>query len=297
MVNKLNPMKRTKVSALFIDDEMFHSRRYIDALVDCNISVTFADTPQRAVECVSRSHFDVVILDVMMDPQGFFTHAETKAGETTGIALARRIRRLAPKTVIAALTNNADEEVRSWFLAQSRMYYFAKQSSRESCTSFAKSIATLASDSPPSPKVFIVHGRDMRFLANAKRFFSSALNIKDLTVLAEAPSKGRTIIEKFEDLTESVDIVVVLLTPDDIGGLKSGRGAGHRARQNVIFELGYFYGRLSRRSGRVLLIYRGHLELPSDLAGVVYIDASRGMRFARTEIEQELGSWRPGSAR
>jgi predicted nucleotide-binding protein len=59
----------------------------------------------------------------------------------------------------------------------------------------------------------------------------------------------------------------VLLTPDDVGGT-SPEALRPRARQNVILELGYFVGLLSR--ARVCALRKGDLEIPSDYAGVVY---------------------------
>lgn len=41
-----------------------------------------------------------------------------------------------------------------------------------------------------------------------------------------------------------------------------------RARQNVVFESGYFMGRLGRE--KVILIANPEIEIPSDLQGVVY---------------------------
>lgn len=41
-----------------------------------------------------------------------------------------------------------------------------------------------------------------------------------------------------------------------------------RARQNVSLEYGWFWGRVGRE--RVLLVIKGELELPSDLAGLLY---------------------------
>ena len=43
-----------------------------------------------------------------------------------------------------------------------------------------------------------------------------------------------------------------------------------RARQNVVFEAGYFMGKLGR--DRVVIIAEKGIELPSDLQGVVYTD-------------------------
>jgi predicted nucleotide-binding protein len=67
-----------------------------------------------------------------------------------------------------------------------------------------------------------------------------------------------------------VGFAVVLLTPDDLAGAAATPSQTSRARQNVIFELGYFVGKLGR--GRACLLRRGEVEIPSDLYGVIYTD-------------------------
>jgi predicted nucleotide-binding protein len=47
-------------------------------------------------------------------------------------------------------------------------------------------------------------------------------------------------------------------------------------------------GTLGRKSGRVLLLYQGNLELPSDLSGVLYIDISQGLEAAGEKIRREI---------
>jgi predicted nucleotide-binding protein len=63
-------------------------------------------------------------------------------------------------------------------------------------------------------------------------------------ILREQPDAGRTVIEKFEDCAREVGFAVVLLTPDDLAGPADGPLVRTQARQNVIFELGYFAGKL-----------------------------------------------------
>ena len=66
-----------------------------------------------------------------------------------------------------------------------------------------------------------------------------------------------------------VSFAVVILTPDDLGSALNEPGDRRgRARQNVILELGYFCGALGRR--RVIVLHKGHVEIPSDYLGVVY---------------------------
>ena len=113
-----------------------------------------------------------------------------------------------------------------------------------------------------------------------------------LGILRDLPSHGRTIIEKFEDVAEHVDIVFVLLTPDDKAALSSApNDVKRRARQNVVFELGYFFAKLQRLGGRVILLHRGGLELPSDIAGLGYVDIGNGIEASGEEIRRELSGW------
>ena len=116
-----------------------------------------------------------------------------------------------------------------------------------------------------SNKIFIVHGHDIDMLQTVNSFLKK-LELEPI-ILHEQPNKGRTIIEKFVDYSD-VGFSVVLLSPDDkaIHDQKKSK----RARQNVIFELGYFIGKLGR--DRVVALYKSSVEIPSDYSGVLYIE-------------------------
>lgn len=120
----------------------------------------------------------------------------------------------------------------------------------------------------PSNRVFVVHGHDDAALQGLARFLEK-LGLEAI-ILKEQPDQGRTIIEKFEDTADDIGFAVVLLTPDDIGASVKAETSDARARQNVVFELGYFAAKLGR--GRVCLLRKGHVEIPSDLYGVIYTD-------------------------
>ena len=64
----------------------------------------------------------------------------------------------------------------------------------------------------------------------------------------------------------------MLITPDDVGGLEGEADdeRNPRPRQNVVFELGYFMGKLGRE--RASPLFKGEVENPSDIDGIVYID-------------------------
>lgn len=141
-----------------------------------------------------------------------------------------------------------------------------------------------------STAVFIVHGHDEK----AKTELEVHLSEMGLTsvVLHRKPDEGQTLIEKFEKHSD-VGYAFILLTPDDLAYSADQesvpderRKKEARARQNVIFEFGYFVGKLGRR--RVCCLYRGDVVLPSDLHGLVYKKYERSVEEVAYSILKEL---------
>ena len=121
---------------------------------------------------------------------------------------------------------------------------------------------------PAGHKIFLVHGHDESILHQTARFLEKLE--QETVILRELPNKGRTIIEKFEDC-DDIGFAVVILFGDDRGGIADEEYSKQRlrARQNVIFELGYFIGKLGRN--RVCALYAPEVEIPSDYSGVLFI--------------------------
>ncbi|MGA2670499.1 MAG: nucleotide-binding protein [Dehalococcoidia bacterium] len=131
---------------------------------------------------------------------------------------------------------------------------------------------------PTTKAVFLVHGTDQAVKETVARYLMK-LNL-DPIILHEQPNLGDTIIEKLER-TSPVAFSIVLLTPDDQAcPITDTSTLKPRARQNVVFELGFFIGRLGRE--KVCALYTEGVELPSDFHGVVYIpfDASGAWRLS-----------------
>jgi len=78
--------------------------------------------------------------------------------------------------------------------------------------------------------------------------------------------------------------------PDDAIALTTSKEP-RRSRQNVIFELGFFFAQLGRRSGRVIVLHKGPNELPSDIHGVVWIGIDHGVDAAGEEIRREVAQF------
>lgn len=133
-------------------------------------------------------------------------------------------------------------------------------------------------------RVFLVHGHNEVILQSCARFIEK-LELP-LTILREEPNQGRTIIEKFLDYSDAA-FAVVLLTADDRGGRidQTYDEQLPRARQNAIFELGFFIGKIGR--DRVCALYEDSVEVPSDYQGVVFIPIGKRMEW-QLELAKEM---------
>lgn len=130
-----------------------------------------------------------------------------------------------------------------------------------------------------SRDVFVVHGHDHGIKETVARFLSK-LKLNPI-ILHEQADQGNTLIEKFEKHA-SVSFAIAILSADDLAVAKNKISGGKsieeslqaRARQNVIFEFGYFIGTLGRKN--VVAIVEDGVETPSDYSGVLYVpfDAS-----------------------
>jgi len=134
--------------------------------------------------------------------------------------------------------------------------------------------------------VFVVHGHDEALLLRVQNFLHR-LGLNPI-VLQDQLNRGRAIIEKLEREAKRVNFAIILLSPDDKGCKSSEDDPRPRARQNIIFEWGWFVGLLGR--GRVCALRTGTVEMPSDLDGVVWeaVDGSWEARVAKEMREAGL---------
>ena len=274
---------------LWVDDDLFFLQSMVEDLRDAGFNVLTADGPDGALEYLrsGRSKIDLVLLDVAMPHGNSLSPIDTRAGFATGLALARLIQREHPNLPLAAFSIVTSGDVMDWFRKHT-VGFVSKPASADDLVR----ILSNALDEPyrkAGPRVFIVHGHDEAALLSLKNYLQNTLGFPEPVILREKASRGRTIIEKFEDVATAIDIVFVLVTPDDLAPT-SGQTL-RRARQNVVFELGYFCGKLSRTSGRVIVLHKGPVELPSDILGMVYIDISNGIDAAGESIRRELSEW------
>ncbi|WP_428512149.1 TIR domain-containing protein [Roseovarius sp.] len=120
--------------------------------------------------------------------------------------------------------------------------------------------------------VFVVHGHD----SAAREQLELVLHKLGLDpfVLQNSDGGGLTIIESLEKMigkNAESSFGIVLMTPDDMGYAKSQgeEETKPRARQNVVLEMGMLLASLTR--DRVVILQKGFVETPSDVAGIIYL--------------------------
>ncbi len=138
-------------------------------------------------------------------------------------------------------------------------------------------------------KIFVVYGHDR----DARTQLEAMLrrwNIEPL-ILDQLPSEGQTIIEKLENYTQKAHYAVVLATADDEGHIANKPDEKlHRARQNVVLELGMLLAKLGRKRVAILIKDQKIMEKPSDISGLIYIPFSDNVEDAKTLLYKELHS-------
>lgn len=110
---------------------------------------------------------------------------------------------------------------------------------------------------------------------------------------------GLTNIENFETRAAGNEAALFIVTPDTVN---AARGLFTQSpRDNILFELGYYMGRYGRRS--VMMVCIDHVQLPSDIDGIVYRAIDPPQRDAsgdydhfkfKMEVKKRVQSWVAG---
>jgi len=133
-------------------------------------------------------------------------------------------------------------------------------------------------DQVRSNKIFVVHGQDNKMKLDVTQTLQK-LDL-DPIFLREKQKSPQTLIEKINDYVH-VSFAIVLVSPDNLiyPKEKTPNEAKYTANQNVIFELGYFLGRLGSKN--IVAIYRKNkdFKIPNEYNGILWIEYKNGWYF------------------
>jgi predicted nucleotide-binding protein len=132
--------------------------------------------------------------------------------------------------------------------------------------------------------LFIIHGRNEAKWRELKDIVKSQFRLNPIVLMEEPEIGSETVIEKFERYAETCNYAIALFTPDD--EVNSGGETYLQARPNVIYELGWFCGRLGRPG--VMLLLQAGTSLFSDFGGIIRKEFSKNVSEKAGEIRASL---------
>lgn len=228
---------------------------WAEVLESAGFEAVRAGSVSEAQEFLIRGGFDLAVLDLHLV-------SDEDENDDSGLKLAQLFRETVP---IILLTGKATvQTTRDALQSDGRSspavaFVRKKEDGAEVLLEEAKKAIV--------PKVFVAHGHAPKATAAVVRF------LKDVgahpVVLQEQPLASQTIIEAFEQYA-NVQFAIILMTQDDQGRRKREKKWKFRARQNVIFELGFLVAKLGRERVVTLMKKRKPVEPPSNYSGILY---------------------------
>ncbi len=246
-----------------------------DLLSRRDYTVTTAPSLESAKNALRGSDFDVAILDLRLED-------DLDKNDESGRKLAEEY---ADSLPIIILSGEPSKKTLLWV-----MQHRDPDGPYLSVVDKGQGIDALLKEMRKAlpPKVFVSHGHDDTATA-AVQIFLRQSGLQPV-ILKDQPGRSEPVLDLLERHAE-VEFAVVLVTPDDMGSLK-GEPPKPRARQNVVFELGYFLGKLGRT--RVVALCKDDadgIEWPSNYKGVLYqtMDRDDGWKYKLGKAMKSAG--------
>lgn len=282
-------MKRYK-TILFVDNDRLFRETRCEFLEQAGYRVTNVGTVEQARRALVDCQPDLAVIDVRL-------RDDSSEDDWSGLELARDLSALVPILLISAFRERIVELVRYHLLPQFdgaalAVGFHTKQDGAADMLSIVADLlrhprAGRTTQSPADPKqsVFLAYGHnEATKLAVGDFLRQNGLRVLELGRVAQ---HGDSILGSVERYIHQARFAVVLFTADDQGyALRDGPTKSRkRARQNVVFELGYLLAKLGQRRVRVLV--EEGVEIPTNYAGMLYISLDKDQSW-RGSLAREL---------
>ncbi len=136
---------------------------------------------------------------------------------------------------------------------------------------------------PQGKKVFIIHGHSDEAAISLQLLLEKEFKLQSV-ILKDIANSGDSVIEKFELHARDCGYAFAIITSDD--QVTKDKKTYLQARPNVLFELGWFFGRYGR--SRVCLLQQVGTQVPSDLGGIVSLEFDKKVQDVFLDIRKEL---------
>jgi len=141
--------------------------------------------------------------------------------------------------------------------------------------------------SPSGKNVFIIHGHDAVNTLRLQVLLQNHFGLNPILMMRK-PGMSRALLEKFEQSASVCALAFAIITPDD--EIVNHGKPYHQGRPNVIFEAGWFVGRLG--IPRVCLLLKEGATVQSDIDGISRIHFRENIEEKVLEIKREIDAVR-----
>lgn len=283
--------------ALVVEDDGTWRDIFVRAAERIGLEHESASTTQRALELIGRHSYSLVLLDADLG-------TVLGAYGCTEILAELKARHAEVPVIIVSGIWDTEQLIRELRAQYRHLRSFSKSRGlveldaliSEACAVVKPTVQPLAANvrqsSPEaklgSSRVFIVHGQNHDLRDKIDLFLTKELKLQTAIMEAGAHT-GRTLPEKFEETAQHCSFAIFILTADDVLLDVVSNKNIRRARQNVVLEVGYFWGRLGRR-GNVAFLVETHqdMELPSDIQGLGLIPLTSDLAETKLRLVREL---------
>lgn len=237
------------------------------------LTITSVSSPQIFVEHVKTEGFDVIILDaciktVIKDSVVFDYLRNRMHQDYYGPDLYVYAKKYCPNALIFVLSNLPVVVSRTEFNNVDAEYFCKTTTPPFTIANYIKNYFDTQKKRLLN-NVFVVYGHNEDMRTNVTRYIKR-IGIRSLDLMEYSPSGIKTIFDALNSCANSIECAVILLSADDIVVNSKFEFQSYRARQNVIFEMGFFAGILGK--DKVIVVYEPNenFEFPSDIVGVYY---------------------------
>lgn len=284
------------------DDAMFrHQLTYRLEGAGCHVvAVGSHEGAERAIKDAEQP-FHVAIVDMVIPRR----EGEQAGSGLLGRQLAQDIRVWSRQTQLIGISNFVtDEAVRPIFRLFTELILKNDLFSDERALGLFEAIDNALMEKP-MPRTLIVHGNDDRSAAQLQRLMDRRFELGTPTILR---AKGRLTVDLEAILQRRLDLVLVLLTQDDLivrsnalleRDPANGAPAATqewRSLQEVIFEVGLFWGKIQGVGGQVIAVTWPDIAHPLASYGIPCIEVVDGdLETAEGTLRRHLESlgWLP----
>lgn len=237
------------------------------------ILITAVSSSQLFIDKVKTGIFDIIILDACIgsNPEGqvFFDYLRSRLQQDYyGPDLYSYAKKYCPDALVFVLSNLPVDVSRKEFNNIDAEYFCKSYTMPKTVANYIKNYFDTQRKRLLN-NVFVVYGHDKEMHSKVTKYIKR-LGIKSLDLMEYSPCGIRTIFDALNSCASFVECAVVLLSADDMVFNDKHEFLSYRARQNVIFEMGFFAGVLGK--DKIIVLYKPNkdFEFPSDINGIYY---------------------------